>query len=62
MTPIGVNVTCNSNCTRWCPRVLKVKCCCANISDDESEESEEVVKVQNVAFENIVKEDSTIPM
>ena len=64
MTPVGVNFTCTSDCTKWCPRVLKMKCCCATVSDDEEEEPEQVTKVKNVAFENIVEkatpEDSTI--
>jgi len=24
----GININCNSNCSRWCPRVLSVFCCC----------------------------------
>ena len=50
MTPIGVNVTCNSNCNKWCPRVLEVVCCCFTCtSDNEQEENEETEKVKQVA-------------
>lgn len=30
---IGVTVNCNTNCNRWCPRVLRVFCCCFGCTD-----------------------------
>lgn len=43
---IGLNVNCNSNCTRWCPRKLRVWCCCCRANDTGPYEVEE--KVDNV--------------
>jgi hypothetical protein len=55
MAPIGVSVTCNSNCNKWCPRVVKIFCCCFKCTnDDDAEEPEEVTKVKNIAFSNII--------
>lgn len=25
---VGLNVTFNTNCSHWCPRVLRIFCCC----------------------------------
>ena len=55
MSPIGVNLTCNSNCNKWCPRVLKIFCCCCKVTNDDddnevSETDEKIKKVQNVEF------------
>lgn len=50
---IGVTITCNSNCTKSCPRVLKVFCCCFGCSG-RREESDSESRVQQAvahAFE-----------
>lgn len=49
MTSIGVNVTCNTNCSKWCPRALHVTCCCLKTSDDDIEDIEDIEKVKRVA-------------
>ena len=34
---LGVNLTCNSNCTRWCPRSVEIDSCCSHaVSSDKS--------------------------
>lgn len=52
---VGVNVTCNTDCSQWCPRKLRLKCCCLRSltksqedSDDEEEKSDEDHKVTQV--------------
>lgn len=51
---IGVTVNCNSNCNRWCPRVLRVFCCCFGCTGDrEATDSEE--KVSEVASSTLEK-------
>lgn len=37
---VGLKVTCNSNCFQWCPRRLKIRCCCLDAEDSDSEESQ----------------------
>jgi hypothetical protein len=39
--PIVLNISCNSECTKWCPRALKVLCCCYNCEGDEEPTLEE---------------------
>lgn len=34
---VGVNITCNSNCNRWCPRMLRIFCCCCKVDEIEVE-------------------------
>lgn len=38
---LGLNLSCNSNCTRCCPRTLSVRVCCDEIGVDSGEEIEE---------------------
>lgn len=38
---VGVNVTCNSNCNKWCPRVLRVFCCCFRCADTDTTDCDE---------------------
>ena len=41
---VGVTVNCNSNCNKWCPRVLRVFCCCFGCTDQvEASECDERV-------------------
>jgi len=35
---IGVNLHCDSNCFQWCPRRLKIHCCCCHAQGSDSEE------------------------
>lgn len=49
---IGVTVNCNSNCNKWCPRVLRVFCCCFGCTDKQeaSECDERVAKAVSAAL------------
>jgi hypothetical protein len=44
-----ININCNSNCFKWCPRSL----CCSDISDDETDD-----KVKGVSMDVINRRDS----
>ena len=37
---VGVSLTCNSNCTEWCPRSLRVAFCCFRCTSEAHEENE----------------------
>jgi len=38
---VGVNITCNSNCSNWCPRFLRVLCCCFKCTGDDTSDTEQ---------------------
>jgi len=50
---IGVNIECNSDCHSWCPRVLRIFCCCCRA---DSETEEKTAEVAAETFKNPVIE------
>jgi len=51
---VGVSVTCNSDCTQFCPRKGILHCCCIHgEASEDSEDSEDNIekRVQSVASE-----------
>lgn len=52
---VSINITCNSNCFKWCPRVCRIKCCCCSDEESSSESSieEKVEKVALVALDKL---------
>lgn len=48
--PIRISLSCNSDCNRTCPRVLRVFCCCTRCDNDE--QLEEIV---NTTANNVLK-------
>lgn len=54
MSPnIGLSVTCNTNCSHWCPRILKIICCCCTVDEKAVE------KIHHVAQQRF-DEDKTV--
>ena len=53
MSPVNINLNCDSDCKKWCPRTLKVKCCCCCASspdvDEPVEQKEHIVQREEVA-------------
>lgn len=56
---IGVTVNCNSNCNRWCPRVLRVFCCCFGCTGqrETSDCEERVERAKSEALREFEKRD-----
>jgi len=49
---VGLNITCNSNCSSWCPRVLRIFCCCCcKVDNDDKERVEKTDKIAHDALE-----------
>lgn len=41
---VGLNVTCNTNCSHWCPRALRIFCCCCTVDEKVAEKAHHVAK------------------
>lgn len=41
---VGLSVTCNTNCSHWCPRVLRVFCCCCTVDEKQIEKTHAVAQ------------------
>lgn len=41
---VGVSVTCNTNCSHWCPRVLRIFCCCCKVDEKVAKKTNDVAK------------------
>lgn len=53
MSPnIGLNITCNTNCSHWCPRILRIFCCCQT----DEKQIEKVHRVANPAIQQTQRE------
>ena len=61
-TPIGLNVTCNSDCSRWCPRILTIFCCCrrTGTKEETTETDEKVSRVIMPTIQETSKIDQSI--
>jgi hypothetical protein len=43
MSPnVGLSITCNTNCSHWCPRVLRIFCCCCTVDEKPIHKTHEV--------------------
>lgn len=55
MVPVTVvSITCASNCNNWCPRVLRLVCCCCKVDEHEVSSPSEIkiVEIANQHFES----------
>lgn len=41
---VGLNVTCNTNCSHWCPRALRIFCCCCSVDEKVAHKTHQVAK------------------
>lgn len=62
MTPnIGLNVTCNTNCSHWCPRVLRIFCCCCKVDDEAVQKTHRIAtkRIEEYKIEDNLENKST---
>jgi len=55
-TSQGFNLTCSSDCFKWCPRTVQINCCCKVAADSDSGDDTDY-KTHELAKSALLKED-----